>query len=138
MRKTAVILLFILLVSLLTACEQKAPELTEDSFIVKVRFDTDIDVYTMLYAWGDASSGGVSYADGTRLNDVFYMTFDKATWGEMPLSDGFLLSIAPEIEGAAVDPVKIAAKYGNIYYVTVSGTGEAGYAIVQTEDGKKR
>ncbi len=137
MRKAAIILLFILLVSLLTACEQKAPELTENTIIVKVRFKTDVDVYSMLYMWGDASSGGVSYADGTKLNDVYYMTFDRNTWGDLPLTDGFVLSLSPEIEGKEVEPVKIAAKYGQIYYVTVSGTRETGYTIVQTEDGKK-
>ena len=137
MKKTAVLLLFILLVCLLTACEQKAPELTENTIIVKVRFKTDVDVYSMLYLWGDASSGGVSYADGTKLNDVYYMTFDRNTWGDLPLTDGFVLSLSPEIEGKEVEPVKIAAKYGQIYYVTVSGTRETGYTIVQTEDGKK-
>ena len=137
MRKAAVIVLFILLVSLLTACEQKAPELTEDVFIIKVRFETDVDVYSMLYAWGEAVSGGVSYADGTKLNDVFYMDFGRDTWG-VPETDTINLSISPEIEGAEVTPVVIQAKYGCMYYVTVSGTRETGYTIVQTADGKKR
>ncbi len=138
MRKTAVILLLVLLVFLLTACEQKAPELTEENFIVKVRFETDVDIFSMVYGWADASSGGVSYADETKLNPVFYMTFDRGTWGDLPLTDGFVLTLSPEIDGAEVAPVEINAKYGNIYYVTVSGTAGTGYSIVQTEDGKKK
>ena len=139
MKRFLIPVLALVLALSLTACalnEPKAPELTDNCFIVKVTFDTDVDVYSMLYARGNAEGGGFCYADNSKLNDVVYMTFNEDAWGDAPRMDGFVISLAPEIDGFTVEPVDITARYGNMYYVKVSGNAESGYTIVQTESGK--
>ena len=138
MKRFVMIIMAVLLAAALTSCSRpvKAIEPTEDSFVIRVTFDTDVDIFSLLYKRGKGESGGCCHADGTRLNDVFYMDFSEEIWGDGPYNDGFIISIAPEIKGHDVDYVNIEARYGNTYYVTVSGTAETGYTAVQTE-GKK-
>ena len=137
MKKTALLILVLVLAASLAACgprEIKAPDLTETNFIIKVTFDTDVDVYNMLYDYAGIG-GGVSYADGSPLNDVFYITFSEEDLADAPTLRGFFISIAPEIEGYELTPAVIAAEYGNMYYVTVTGTKETGYRVYQTANG---
>ena len=138
MKKLAMIVMALLLAAALTSCTRapKAIAPTEDSFVIRIQFDTDVDVYEVGYKRGDGESGGFSYADGTKLNDVVYAAFNDEIWGDAPRMKDFFISIRPIIEGQDVPYVDINAQYGNTYYVTVSGTAETGYTAVQTE-GKK-
>ena len=133
MKRIAAALTVLVLALSLTACTRapKAIEPTEDSFVICVRFDTDVDIFEMQYARGEGESGGFCYADGSKLNDVVYMSFTDEIWGEGPKKDGFFLSVGPVIEGHDVPMVSIEAKYGNTYTLLVSGNAETGYTAVQ-------
>ena len=132
----------------LSGCSSNEPiKANDDEFIIIVNLDVADDVYEIQQSYFIdgvlIGSGGMSHADESKLAKGPYdFRFSAKEFPENTDISGFscTFALADNLyndRGAypVKNEIKIAAKYGSEYYVTISGDKEKGYtALLKAEN----